>query len=117
MSANHVKIYLNPVALVNHLDRLYRAGLDRKARRWGFLSIEQCWAVCDLNPDVDRIVTALFSGSTPNRTQKVKVSRKAFIRRMKKHWGDKHLKSTLDSLYRTHRVINTKRKGNLPVDK
>lgn len=117
MSTNHVKIYLDNAALENHNERVYNAGLDRKARRWGFHSIEQCWAICDTNPLVDRIVTALYSGSAPAFTDRVDVSRKKFIRAMRKRWGNKHTKDTLIRIYRSYGIVDSKKKGNLPKDK
>lgn len=117
MATNAVKIYLNSADLADHNERVYNAGLNRKARRWGFSSIEQCWAVCDLNPEVDRIVTALYSGSAPYYSSKREVSRKEFIRRMRKRWGNKHSKDTLITLYRNYQIVNSDKKGGLPVDK
>ena len=117
MSTNHVKIYLSKDKLLDHQDRTYIAGLNRKARRWGFNNIEQCWAVCDLNPDVDRIVTALYSGSAPAASPKIRVSRRKFLRKMFRTWGIKHTKQSLIQVYRQFQIVDSKRKGNLPIDK
>lgn len=117
MATNAVKIYLNSADLADHNERVYNAGLNRKARRWGFYDIEQCWAICDTNPLVDRIVTALYSGSAPTLSTRTDVSRKQFIRKMRKRWGNKHSKSTLIWLYRTYDIVDSKKKGNLPIDK